>query len=89
LGGDARDLPLTVFLNDLVLALGLVAMIECVRSYYASFKVATGWERIAYASGAAMVAFGLLGVTVYWSSLQVFLFRELPPEPSSVSALSI
>jgi hypothetical protein len=36
LGGDARDLPLTVFLNDLVLALGLVAMIECVRSYYAS-----------------------------------------------------
>jgi hypothetical protein len=42
LGGYARDLPLTVFLNDLVLALGLVAMIECVRSYYASFKVATG-----------------------------------------------
>jgi hypothetical protein len=79
---------LTVFLNDLFLALGLVAIIECARSCYASLKEATGWERTAYGSGAVVVAFGLAGVVVYWVSLQIFLFRKLPPEPCSISIVS-
>jgi hypothetical protein len=83
-----RDLRLTVFLNDLFLALGLVAIIECARSCYASLKEATGWERTAYGSGAVVVAFGLAGVVVYWVSLQIFLFRKLPPEPCSISIVS-
>jgi hypothetical protein len=79
---------LTVFVNDLFLALGLVAMVDCARSCYTQFKQATGWERVTYGSHAAVVAFGLGGVIAYWISLQVFLFRKLPPELASVSVLS-
>jgi hypothetical protein len=35
-----------------------------------------------------VVAFGLAGVVVYWVSLQIFLFRKLPPEPCSISIVS-
>jgi hypothetical protein len=82
-GYFARYLSLTIFLNDLVLALGLVAMIDCVRGWYARFKQSIGWQRIALGSGAAVAAFGLAGVLVYWGSLQTFLLRKLPPDEIS------
>jgi hypothetical protein len=81
-------LPLTVFLNDLFLTLGLVGIIECARSLYDGSKRAIRWGRLAYGSGVAVVAFGLAGLIVYWISLQVFLFRKLAPELSSISILS-
>jgi hypothetical protein len=74
---------LTVFFNDLLLALGLVAMIHCVRGWYARFEQSIGWRRIARGSGAAVAAFGLAGVVVYWGSLQTFLLRKLPPDEIS------
>jgi hypothetical protein len=71
---------LTIFLNDLVLALGLVAVIDCVRGWYDRFKESTGWRRIARGAGAAAVAFGLGSVVVYWGSLQTLLLRKPPPD---------
>jgi hypothetical protein len=82
-GYFARYLSLTVFFNDLLLALGLVAMIDCVRGWYARFKQSVGWRRIARGIGAAVAAFGLAGVVVYWGSLQTFLLRKLPPDEIS------
>ena len=75
-----RYLPLTVYLNDLVVALGLVAMIDCARGWYASFKQSIGRRRIADGLGAAVAAFGLAGMLVYWGSLQGFFVRKLPPD---------
>jgi hypothetical protein len=83
IGYSARYFSLTIFLNDLVLALGLVAIIDCMRAWYDRFKESTGWLRIARGCGAAAVAFGLAGVVVYWGSLQIFLLRRLPPEETS------
>jgi hypothetical protein len=74
-GYFARYLSLTIFLNDLVLALGLVAAIDCVHGWYDCFKQSTGWRRIARGAGTAAVAFGLGGVAVYWGSLQTLLLR--------------
>jgi hypothetical protein len=79
-GYFARYLSLTIFLNDLVLALGLVAVIDCVRGWYDRFKESTGWRRIARGAGAAAVAFGLGSVVVYWGSLQTLLLRKPPPD---------
>jgi hypothetical protein len=78
-----RYLPLTIYFNDLLLALGLVAMIDCARVWYASFRQSVDWRRIAYGGGAAAAAWGLAGVLVYWGSLQSFLFRKLPPDTIS------
>jgi hypothetical protein len=83
IGYSARYFSLTIFFNDLVLALGLVAIIDCMRAWYDRFKESTGWLRIARGCGAAAVAFGLAGVVVYWGSLQIFLLRRLPPEETS------
>ena len=74
-----RYLPLTVYLNDLVVALGLVAMIDCARGWYASFKQSMGWHRVADGVGVAVAALGLAGMLVYWGSLQGFFVRKLPP----------
>jgi hypothetical protein len=82
-GYFARFAPLTVYVNDLILAVGLVAMIDCVRGWYVSFKQSTNWRRFAYGGGAAVAAFGLAGVLVYWGALQLFLFRKLPPDTIS------
>jgi hypothetical protein len=82
-GYFARYLSLTIFFNDLLLALGLVAMIDCVRGAYVRFKQSIGWSRLALGSGAAIVAFGLSGVVVAWGSLQTFLLRKLPPDEIS------
>ncbi len=82
-GYFARYLSLTVYFNDLLLALGLVAMIDCVRGWYATFVQSTGWNRIARGSGVAVAAVGLAGILIYWSNLQAFLFRKLPPDEIS------
>jgi hypothetical protein len=82
-GYFARYLSLTIFLNDLFLALGLVAMIDCVRGWYVSIKRSVSWRRLAHVSGAAAAAVGLTGVVLYWGSLQTFLFRKLPPDQIS------
>jgi hypothetical protein len=78
-GYFARYLSLTVYLNDLLLALGLVAMIDCASGWYAAFKQSIGSSRIARGSGAAAAIIGLGAVVVYWGSLQVFLLKKLPP----------
>jgi hypothetical protein len=78
-----RYLSLTIFFNDLFLALGLVAMIDCVRGAYAHFKQSIGWRRLALGSGAAFAAFGLSGVVLAWASMQTFLLRKLPPDEIS------
>ena len=78
-----RYLPLTVFLNNLILAVGLVAMIDCVRGWYAAYAKSMGFRRIGYGGGATVAAFGLVGVLVYWGTLQTFLFRKLPPDTIS------
>jgi hypothetical protein len=82
-GYFARHLSLTVFLDDLVLALGLVAMIDCARGAYARFAQSIGWQRLAHGSGAAIAACGLFGVVLAWGSLQIFLLRKLPPDEIS------
>jgi hypothetical protein len=82
-GYFVRYLSLTVFLNDLLVAFGLVAMIDCVRGLYGSFKQSTSWRRIGYGGGAAVTATGLVAVVVYWGGLQAFLFRRLPPDEIS------
>jgi hypothetical protein len=82
-GYFARFAPLTVYVNDLLLAVGLVAMIDCACGWYVSCKQSISWRRIAYGSGAAVAAFGLAGVLVYWGALQTFLFRKLPPDTIS------
>jgi hypothetical protein len=82
-GYFARYLSLTVYFNDLLLALGLVAMIDCVCGWYASFKQSIGWNRIARGGGAAVAAIGLAGVVGYWASLQAVLLRKLPPDEIS------
>jgi hypothetical protein len=78
-----RYLPLTVYLNNLLLALGLVAMIDCVYGWYALSKQSISWQRMISGGGMAVAAFGLLGVIGYWGSLQTFLFRKLPPDTIS------
>jgi hypothetical protein len=82
-GYFARYLSLTVYFNDLLLALGLVAMIDCVRGWYAPFVQSTGWNRIGRGSGVAVAAVGVAGVLIYWGNLQAFLFRKLPPDEIS------
>jgi hypothetical protein len=82
-GYFARYLSLTVYFNDLLLALGLVVMIDCVGGWYAAFKQSIGWGRITRGSGAAMAAIGLAGVVLYWGSLQTLLLRKLPPDEIS------
>src|SRR5262249_40586621 len=82
-GYFARYLSLTIFFNDLLLALGLVAMVDCVRGAYARFKQSIGWRRLAVGGGAAIAAFGLSGVLLAWVSLQTFLLRKLPPDEFS------
>jgi hypothetical protein len=79
-GYYVRYLSLTVFFNDLLLALGLVAMIECVRGLHARFKQSISWRRIGYGGGAAMAVLGLAATVLYWSGLQAFLLRKLPPD---------
>jgi hypothetical protein len=78
-GYFARYLSFTIFLNDLVLALGLTAMIDCARGCYDRFRESIGWRRIVLGSATPIAAFGLAGVVVYWGSLQTFLVRKLPP----------
>jgi hypothetical protein len=82
-GYFARYLSLTIFFNDLLLALGLAAMIDCIRSWYARFTQSISWPRIAYGSCATVAACGLAGVVVYWGSLQTLLLRKLPPDEIS------
>src|SRR5262249_5199419 len=82
-GYHARYLSLTVFFNDLFLALGLVAMIDCVRGCYARFKDSIDRPRMAYGGAAAVAAVGLAGTVAYWGSLQTFLLRRLPPDEIS------
>jgi hypothetical protein len=82
-GYFARYLSLTIFLNDLVLALGLTAMIDCARGCYDRFRESIGWRRIVLGSATPIAAFGLAGVVVYWGSLQTFLVRKLPPDEIS------
>jgi hypothetical protein len=79
-GYFARYLSLTVYLNDLLLALGLVAMIDCASGWYAAFKQSAGGSRIARGAGAAAAIIGLGAVVLYWGSLQIFLLRKLPPD---------
>ena len=55
-----RYLSLTIFFNNLVLAVGLVAMIDCVRGWYAAFRQSIGWRRIPYGGGAAVGWAGFL-----------------------------
>jgi hypothetical protein len=76
-----RYLSLTVFLNNLILAVGLVAMFDCARGWYAAQSMSV--PRIVYGGVAAMAAFGLAGVLLYWGALQTFLFRKLPPDTIS------
>lgn len=78
-----RYLSLTVFLNNLALAVGLVAMFDCARGWYAAFAKSTSSRRVVYGGGAAVAAFGLAGVLLYWGALQTFLFRKLPPDTIS------
>jgi hypothetical protein len=78
-----RYLSLTVFLNNLVLAVGLVAMFDCARGWHAAYAQSMGLRRMAYGGGATVAAFGLVGVLVYWGALQTFLFRKLPPDTIS------
>jgi hypothetical protein len=82
-GYFARYLSLTIFLDDLVLALGLVAMIECACGAYARFTQSIGWRRLAHGGGAAIAACGLFAVVLAWGSLQIFLLRKLPPNEIS------
>ena len=82
-GYFARYLSLTVYFNDLLLALGLVVMMDCVYGWYAAFKQARGWSRVGPGSGAALAAIGCAGVVVYWASLQTLLVRKLPPDEIS------
>jgi hypothetical protein len=79
-GYSVRYLSLTVFFNDLLLALGLVAMIECVRGLHARFKQSISWRRIGYGGGAAVAVLGFAATVLYWSGLQAFLLRKLPPD---------
>jgi hypothetical protein len=83
----ARYLSLTIFVDDLILALGLLAMFNCARGAYARFKQSIRWRRIVHGVGAAVVAFGLAGVVAYWASLQTFLLRKLPPDWISFFAI--
>jgi hypothetical protein len=83
MGYFARYLPLTVFVNDLFLALGLVAIINCTCNWFASFKRSIGWPRIVHGSAAAVAGIGLASAVLYWSNLQAFLFRKLPPDEIS------
>jgi hypothetical protein len=53
------------------------------RGWYTDFKRSIGWPRIAHGSGAAVAAICLASVVLYWSSLQAFLFRKLPPDEIS------
>jgi hypothetical protein len=83
MGYFARYLPLTGFLNDLLLALGLVAVINCTCSWFAAFKRSIGWPRIVHGSAATVAGIGLASAVLYWSNLQAFLFRKLPPDEIS------
>jgi hypothetical protein len=83
MGYFARYLPLTVFVNDLFLALGLVAIINCTCSWFAAFKRSIGWPRIVHGGAAAVAGIGLASAVLYWSNLQAFLFRKLPPDEIS------
>src|SRR6266511_6381431 len=67
-GYFARYLSLTIYFNDLLLALGLVVMIDCVGGWYVAFEQSHGWGRIARGSGAVMAAIGLGGIVLYWGS---------------------
>jgi hypothetical protein len=88
-GYFVRYLSLTIYFNDLLLALGLVAMIDCARGWYARFRQAISWHRVVCGSGAAGAVVGLAAAVLYWGSLQTFLFRKLPPnEISFFSVLS-
>jgi hypothetical protein len=82
-GYFARYLSLTVYFNDLLLALGILAMIDCVRGWYGAFKQSIRWNRVGGGTGAAVAAVGLAGVVVYWASLQTLLLRKLPPSEIS------
>jgi hypothetical protein len=82
-GYFARYLSLTVYFNDLLLAVGLLVMMDCVYGWYAAFKQARGWSRVGPGSGAALAAMGCAGVVVYWASLQTLLVKKLPPDEIS------
>jgi hypothetical protein len=82
-GYFARYLSLTVYFNDLLLALGLVVMMDCAYGWYAAFKQSRGWNGIGRGSGAALAAIGCAGVVAYWASLQTVLVRKLPPDAIS------
>ena len=58
-------------------------MFDCVRGWYAAYVKSMGFRRIGYGGGATVAAFGLVGVLVYWGTLQTFLFRKLPPDTIS------
>ena len=53
-GYFARYLSLTVYFNDLLLAVGLVVMMDCAHGWYAAFKQSRGWNGIGRGSGAAL-----------------------------------
>jgi hypothetical protein len=82
-GYFARYLSLTVYFNDLLLAVGLVVMMDCAHGWYAAFKQSRGWNGIGRGSGAALAAIGCVGVVAYWASLQTLLVRKLPPDAIS------
>jgi hypothetical protein len=82
-GYFARYAPFTVYVTDLILAVGLMAMIDCVRSLYGSFSQSTSWRRMVRGGATFAAAFGLAGTLLYWGILQAFLFRKLPPDTIS------
>src|SRR5260221_12339884 len=57
-----RYLPLTIYLNNLLLALGLVAMIDCVYGWYALSEQSISLQRMIGGGGVAVAGLGLFGV---------------------------